>query len=331
MGVLAVNGVHPGKVLLVGEAMTLFGAREEGDLAEVRDFIASTAGAELNVAVGLRRLGQQPMYMTRLGLDPFGERILGFMRNNDLDTSMVGRDEFRPTGIMFKSKVVHGDPVTFYCRAGSAASALSPIDIQSIDWQVVSVLHMTGILPPLSDLTFQASYALVRTAHQHGIFVSFDPNLRPALWPDTDTMRATLRELASQADLVMPGLTEGHELFGADTPESVARAFLDNGAKTVVVKDGPRGALAANKKSSHYVPGFVVDHVVDTVGCGDGFAAGVLSALLEGQDLATATERGCALGAIQTQHESDNEALPTFNELEMFITSHRRALYKGKM
>lgn len=228
--------------------MTLFGAREEGDLAEVRDFIASTAGAELNVAVGLRRLGQQPVYMTRLGLDPFGERILGFMRNNDLDTSMVGRDEFRPTGIMFKSKVEHGDPVTFYCRAGSAASALSPIDIQSIDWQVVSVLHMTGILPPLSDLTFQASYALVRAAHQHGIFVSFDPNLRPALWPDTDTMRATLRELASQADLVMPGLTEGHELFGADTPESVARAFLDNGAKTVVVKDGPRGALAANKK-----------------------------------------------------------------------------------
>lgn len=139
MGVLAVNGVHPGKVLLVGEAMTLFGAREEGDLAEVRDFIASTAGAELNVAVGLCRLGQQPVYMTRLGLDPFGERILGFMRNNDLDTSMVGHDEFRPTGIMFKSKVEHGDPVTFYCRAGSAASALSPIDIQSIDWQVVSV------------------------------------------------------------------------------------------------------------------------------------------------------------------------------------------------
>ena len=322
---VSVEGVRPGRVLLVGEAMALFGACEEGDLSGVRGFVASTAGAELNVAVGLKRLGQEPMYMTRLGCDPFADRILGFMRANGLDVSLVARDESRPTGFMLKSRVSHGDPVTFYRRAGSAASAISPMDVGAVDWRGVSVLHLTGILPPLSQTALEASYALVGAARGHGVFVSFDPNLRPALWPDADTMRDTLRELASQADLVLPGLAEGRELFGAETPETVARAFLDNGAKMVVVKDGPRGALAATGDAMSYVPGFVVDRVVDTVGCGDGFAAGVLSALLEGQDLVRAAERGCALGAIQTQHESDNEGLPTPSELAAFTASHQRA------
>ncbi len=322
---LAVEGVQAGKVLLVGEAMALFGAREEGDLSAVRDFAASTAGAELNVAVGLKRLGQEPVYMTRLGCDPFAERILGFMQANNLDVSKVCRDESRPTGFMLKSKVAHGDPVTFYRRAGSAASAISPADVEAIDWQEVSVLHVTGILPPLSKTALESSHALIDAARARGVFVSFDPNLRPALWPDADAMRTVLRELASHADLVLPGLAEGRELFGANTPESVAKAFLRNGAKMAVVKDGPRGALAATSEAMAYVPGFVVDHVVDTVGCGDGFAAGVLSALLEGRDLAEAAERGCALGAIQTQHESDNEGLPTLSDLEAFLTSHQRA------
>ena len=325
MAGLAVEGVRPGRVLLVGEAMALFGACEEGDLSEVRGFVASTAGAELNVAVGLRRLGGEPMYMTRLGCDPFADRIVGFMRANGLDGSLVVRDGSRPTGFMLKSRVSHGDPVTFYRRAGSAASAISPADVQAVDWRGVSVLHLTGILPPLSQTALEASYALVKAAREQGVFVSFDPNLRPALWPDADTMRDTLRELAAQADLVLPGLAEGRELFGAETPEAVARAFLDNGARAVVVKDGPRGALAATGTGSVYVPGFVVGRVVDTVGCGDGFAAGVLSALLEGQSLDRAAVRGCALGAIQTQHESDNEGLPTPGQLDAFTASHPRA------
>lgn len=322
---LAVEGVHAGKVLLVGEAMALFGAREEGDLSAVRDFVASTAGAELNVAIGLKRLGQEPVYMTRLGCDPFAERILSFMQANNLDVSKVCRDESRPTGFMLKSKVSRGDPVTFYRRAGSAASAISPADVEAIDWQGVSVLHLTGILPPLSNTALEASYALVDAARERGVFVSFDPNLRPSLWSDVGTMRTVLRELASRADLVLLGLAEGRELFGADTPERVAQEFLRNGAKMAVVKDGPRGALAAAGEEKAYVPGFVVDHVVDTVGCGDGFAAGVLSALLEGKDLAEAAERGCALGAMQTQHESDNEGLPTPSDLEAFLASHQRA------
>ena len=313
-----------GKVLLVGEPMTLFTACEEGPLSHVGRFEASVAGAELNVAIGLRRLGQHPLYATKLGDDPFGARISRFMEANDLDTSRVSVDDARPTGFMMKSKVSVGDPKTSYFRKGSAASTLGIDDVNALDLDGVSVLHLTGILPPLSDSCLEASKELVRVAREHGMFVSFDPNLRPALWRDAQTMRDTLRDLAAQSDLVLPGIGEGKELFGVESVEDIAQAFLDHGAKLVVVKDGARGAYASDGTTSSYIPGFVVDHVVDTVGCGDGFAAGVLSGLLEGLTVDAAVERGCALGAIQTQHVSDNEGLPTPKELAEFMATHRR-------
>ncbi len=316
--------IHPGKVLLVGEAMGLFTAGEEGPCSQVGAFHASVAGAELNVALGLKRLEQQPLYATKLGDDILGERIMHFMRGNDLDTSRVTLDNSHPTGFMMKSKEREGDPKTYYFRKGSAASTIDSDFVRNLDMTGLSVLHLTGILPPLSPSCLEASDELITTARKHDLLVSFDPNLRPALWNDANTMRNTLRRLASHADLVLPGIAEGRELFGAGSLEETAQAFLDNGSRMVVVKDGPRGAYATDGNQSIYVPGFVVDHVVDTVGCGDGFAAGVLSALLEGKELGAAVERGCALGAIQTQHVSDNEGLPTKRELEAFMTSHNR-------
>lgn len=325
MADFSVAGVHAGRVLLVGEAMGLFTAGNEGPCSQVGCFQASVAGAELNVAIGLKRLGQEPLYMTRLGDDVLGERIRLFMEANALDTSSVGVDPTRHTGFMMKSKVARGDPETFYFRSGSAASAIGPDDVRAIDPHGIGMLHLTGILPPLSATTMEASNELIRLARSHGMFVSFDPNLRPSLWSNETVMRDTLRRFASQADLVLPGVGEGRALFGTDTVEDTARAFLDNGATTVIVKDGPRGAYVTNGTDAAYVPGFVVDHVVDTVGCGDGFAAGVLSALLEGHDAIQAAERGCALGAIQTQSPSDNEGLPSPSELASFIATHARA------
>ncbi|MBW3088746.1 sugar kinase [Bifidobacterium sp. 82T24] len=317
--------IKPGKVLLVGEAMALFTAEQEGDLAEVESFGASVAGAELNVCVGLSRLGQKPVYMTKLAHDPAGDRIRNFMEKNGIDTSLVSYNDDRLTGFMMKSKVSHGDPKTAYWRKNSAASTLSPADVDAVDFSDISLVHLTGILPPLSETTLAAAKELIVRARENGAYVSFDPNLRPAIWPSLDLMRKTLVELASQADLVLPGVGEGRELFGADDLESTAQAFIDNGAKLVVVKDGPAGAYATDGKESTYVHGFVVDHVVDTVGCGDGFAAGTLSALMDGRTVDEALERGCALGAIQTQFISDNEGLPTPEELKAFTESHPRA------
>ncbi|WEV58720.1 sugar kinase [Bifidobacterium sp. ESL0728] len=321
----AIHGLNKGKVLLVGESMGLFAADTEGPCSRVDVFNASVAGAELNVALGLLRMGQQPVYVTRVGDDPFGDRIRIFLDKNGLTDSRVTVDKTRHTGFMMKTKVSKGDPVTSYFRKRSAASAITPQDIFDIDLTGISVLHLTGILPPLSSTTIEASDALVARAQFNDLFISFDPNLRPALWKNPHQMHSTLKRLASQADLVMPGRSEGQELFGVSNVEDVGKAFIDNGAKYVVVKDGARGAWATDGEKGVYVPGFVVDHVVDSVGAGDGFAAGLLSALLDRLPIEAAVERGCAIGAIQTQFTSDNEGLPDKARLMSFMHTHVRA------
>jgi 2-dehydro-3-deoxygluconokinase len=172
------------------------------------------------------------------------------------------------------------------------------------------------VFAAISDNCYQVSrrsMALVRAA---GKTVSFDPNLRPTLWASTDHMRTGINELARSADWVFPGMEEGRLLTGRDTPEGVARFYLEQGAKLVVVKLGPDGAYFDDGGQGAYVPGCPVEKVVDTVGAGDGFAVGVISALLEGRGLRQAVERGAWIGARAVQVLGDTEGLPTRAELD---------------
>ena len=172
-------------VLLAGEPMALFIAQSEGPLECVDGYTAAIAGAEYNVAVGLRRLEHTAGYLTKLGDDPFGRRIVRGMRENGIGTELTALCAGRPTGFMLKSKVHAGDPEIFYFRKGSAASTLCAADVEKLDLSCYGVLHMTGILPALSDSCRAAALALADRARDEGMFFSFDPNLRPQLWPDT--------------------------------------------------------------------------------------------------------------------------------------------------
>lgn len=134
-----------------------------------------------------------------------------------------------------------------------------------------------------------------------GKTICFDPNLRPALWRSQTEMAETLNALASHADIVMPGLGEGLILTGKSSPEEIAKFYLDKGAKLVIVKLGERGAYFENRSESGVVPACRVKKVVDTVGAGDGFAVGVISALLEGHPVAEAVARGNSKGSLAIQ------------------------------
>ena len=153
----------------------------------------------------------------------------------------------------------------------------------------------------------------MRTA---GKSVSFDPNLRPTLWPSRETMIEKLNALAAKARWVLPGLGEGRLLTGRDTPHDVAGFYLDQGAEIVVLKLGPEGAYFRTHGDEGTVQGVRVAKVVDTVGAGDGFAVGVISALLEGKPIRSAVARGNLIGSLAVQVVGDMEGLPTRRELE---------------
>lgn len=303
-------------VVTVGEALSLFIARQAGSLEQVLQFDRAPAGAELNVAVGLSRLAHRVGYVSRLGDDSLGHNLLAFMAAQGIDQRCVTLDAGQRTGLMFKTLQTDGqDPRTEYHRRGSAASQMRPDPKVSSYCAGARWLHLTGISPALSNSVRELVFELADQARAAGRRVSFDPNLRPALWPDKSAMIACLNALALRADLVLPGLAEGRLLTGRDTPEGVADFYRERGVAEVVVKLGPEGAYYAGPEGSGTVLPPHVETVVDTVGAGDGFAVGVISALLEGLNLRSAAMRGNAIGARVVQFPGDNDGLPTRPEL----------------
>ncbi|WP_301962132.1 sugar kinase [uncultured Megasphaera sp.] len=307
------------KVLTIGEAMGLLIADRPGDLAEVEQFSRHVCGAELNYAVGMARLGHDVSYISKVGGDPFGRSIRAFLKDNGIHTDYVQTDEAHMTGFQMKERVLEGDPAVANIRKYTAFSFMTPDDLQGICWDGVTHLHTTGIPLALSPSCRQTVVALMKEARRRGVSVSFDTNLRPMLWPDTETMAGVINDASQYADIVMPGLSEGKILTGLDDEQAVAGYYLERGAKLVVIKlGGSSGSYVCDDKSEFYVPSYHADNVVDTVGAGDGFAVGFTSAWLEGLSMEGAAQRGAAIGAMVIQVPGDNEGLPTREQLAAF-------------
>jgi 2-dehydro-3-deoxygluconokinase len=247
-----------------------------------------------------------------------GRYLLAEMRREGIDCSHVEVAAGERSGFQFKGRVDDGsDPPVEYHRAGSAASRLGLQHLDE-DWlRGARRLHVTGVFPALSPSTLEATQRAIAVMRAAGRRLSFDPNLRPALWASQDLMRDTLNSLAVQCELVLPGIEEGLVLTGSRDPLAIARFYREQGVRTVVVKLGPDGAYYDDAaEGTGHVAAFPVAKVVDTVGAGDGFAVGVISALLEGRSVAEAARRGAWIGARAVQVTGDTEGLPTRAQLQ---------------
>ena len=303
-------------VVTFGEAMMLLVADRTGPLEQAQSFFKRSAGAETNVAIGLARLGLNVGWASRLGTDSMGRYLLAAMASEGIDCSHVVCDATQSTGFQFKGQVNDGsDPPVEYHRKGSAASHMGVADIDPTWLLSARHLHATGVFPAISASTLPAARKTMELMRAAGRSVSFDPNLRPSLWASADIMRAAINDLATRADWVLPGLEEGRFLTGETTPEAIAHWYRERGAQLVVVKLGSEGAYFDGVAGSGHVPAFPVAKVVDTVGAGDGFAVGVISALLEGLSVPQAVQRGAWIGARAVQVLGDSEGLPTRAEL----------------
>lgn len=303
-------------VVTFGESMALFAADTPGDLARASRFTRRLAGAESNVAIGLTRVGLTVDWTSRVGDDALGRFIVETLSAEGIDCRHVATDAARPTGLQIKSRTTDGsDPETLYYRQGSAASALGPADLSTTRIARACHLHVTGIPAAISPSARALCHHAMDAMRAAGGSISFDPNLRPSLWPDAERMRATINALAAKADWVLPGIAEGTALTGEHSAEAMAAFYLERGCRTVVVKLGVEGAYWQSQTSCGRVAGRPVARVVDTVGAGDGFAVGFISARLEGLATEAAVVRANAIAARVIQHPGDSEALPTRAQL----------------
>ncbi|MEH7237579.1 sugar kinase [Bacillus sp. JJ1562] len=307
-------------VVTIGETMTLFTPNEVGPLRHARSFSMKFGGAESNVAIGLSRLGHRSRWISRLGKDEFGDAMEAFIRGEGVDVSFVTRDDEAQTGVFFKEFRRPKDTRVYYYRKNSAASKMTADLLPEEAIKDAAYLHLTGITPALGESSRSILDKAIRIAKENCTKIVFDPNIRLQIWTNEYEARHFLKKYASECDYVLPGIAEAEFLFGPHTPEQFVDLFHDLGAETVMMKLGKDGSLISSSTTSKtYVPGFVVERVVDPIGAGDAFAAGVLSGFLEGLSHVEAARRGNAMGALVTMVNGDVEGLPNRADLDLFI------------
>ena len=274
-------------------------------------------GSEANVAAGIANLGGESAYITRLPENAVGDAALAALRAEGVDVSGVLRGGER-MGIYFVEAGADLRPMrVVYDRAGSAFSRLDP---DELDWPALleggGWLHLSGITPALGDGPARAALDAAQAARSRGMKVSVDLNYRPALWGGRDP-----RE-------VVPGLVRGCDLLIGNPGAAAAMlgvasgggdphdpAFVRCAAERIagelgcaavaitlrdVVSAGEHRWSAAlwDGRTMHSSRRYTV-RVVDRVGGGDAFAAGLIHALRDGRDARAAVEFAAAVGALK--------------------------------
>jgi 2-dehydro-3-deoxygluconokinase len=299
-------------VACIGETMVSFIPSAGAALDETASVDLDVAGAESNVAMYLADHGIDARWISRLGDDAFGRRVLGRVRASGVDVSGVRTDPERPTGLLFKDpgkSDVGGTKVT-YRRQGSAASAMGPDTLELDAARTADVWHLTGITPALSpDCRALVEAALAGATPDKGRpAVSFDVNFRPAVWQGRDPADL-LRGYAQAADMVFVGLDEAQALWGAHLADAEDVRTLLPEPRILVVKDGAIAATMFCDETSVVVPAPQVD-VVEPVGAGDAFAAGFLAALLQGRSAEHCLRSGHLTAAAALSVTGDHGPLP---------------------
>ncbi|NLK98820.1 MAG: sugar kinase [Epulopiscium sp.] len=306
------------ELITFGESMVLFNPGSKGPLRYVNDFKKTIAGAESNVAIGLARLGHSVGWFSKLGDDEFGRYIKATIRGEGVDVSRVRIDSQNNTGLIFKERFAHVNPNVYYYRKNSAAANITPEDLDEEYIKNAKILHLTGITPALSQSARETVFKAIQVAKDNDVLVSFDPNIRLKLW-SVQEAKPVLLKIAESADIIFPGIDEGKILLGMENPEEIAKAFLGMGCKIAAIKLGKKGCYVAHKDKGEYVAGYPVEEVEDTVGAGDGYAAGFLSGILRDLSITEAAQYANGVGAMATLVSGDMEGLPTYPQLLEFI------------
>ncbi|MEU7585640.1 sugar kinase [Micromonospora sp. NPDC049230] len=300
-------------LLTLGETMAAF--RTTGPLRLGGTAGISVAGAESTVAIGVARLGHRAAWVGVTGADEPGELVRRTLRAEGVDLAWSRIDATAPTGlILFENRVADINRVTYH-RAGSAGSRLRPADVtRAFDapGPPPRLLHVTGITCALGAEPYQAVLEAVRRARAAGSTVCLDVNHRQRLWSVAEAA-AALRPLLPALDLVVASDDELAVLTDAADPVA---ALLSAGVTEVVVKHGADGATSHRATGTVHRPARTVP-VVDTVGAGDAFVAGLLSAWLDGADAPTRLDRAVTTGAFAVATRGDWEGLPDRAELAL--------------
>lgn len=308
----------------LGEVMVQLNPLTPGPLRHVKYFEVHVAGSEANMLIGLSRLGFRTGIVTKVGDDEFGKLILSTLRGEGVDVSNVKIEEEFPTGIYFIQRhyPIPGKSTVFYYRRGSAASTLSPSDL-NLDYMLeFDTLIFTGITLALSKTCRESVEKSFKAFKSRGLNVVFDTNIRVKLWKDLSEVVEVFKKFLS-SNIVFTNEEDLKILYPQTSFHEAARKILELGAELVVVKRGVRGAVAVTNEEVVEKRGFKVESVEDVIGAGDAFNAAFIASVARGRPLEEALEYANAAGSLVVTVRGDFEAFPSWADLETYLRSRK--------
>jgi fructokinase len=281
-------------------------------------------GGPFNTAVALGRLAVPAAFLGRISYDEFGELLVGLLRESGVDDRYVLRG-LAPTPVAVVHTRDGGDAEYSFHLAGTAYADLTPEDLPELGPEIVA-LHL-GTLALATDPPASALEALMHRESARRL-IMVDPNVRPDVIGDRDLYLARFESWLAYAHLVKLSARDAEWLYPDLELEACAQHLLSLGARLAVVTLGPDGALAVSGAQEARVASLPVE-VVDTVGAGDAFGAGLLRALwasdaltadsvaqLDIAELEQALAFACAVAALQCSRAG---AVPSaLDEVERF-------------
>jgi 2-dehydro-3-deoxygluconokinase len=321
------------RVACFGELMLRLSPPGHERLFQTSELRAWFGGSEANVAVGLAHLGLRSEFLTRFPENAIGEAAERAIRAEGVDVRRSAWGGKR-LGIYFVESGADIRPLrVVYDRAGSAFSEIAP---DEIDWDAVmrstDWFHVSGITPALGEGPAASAREAVEEARRGGVPVSLDLNYRPALWTGRDPKPA-IRPLAARCDVLIGNPGAIAAMLGVDGPadarELCARVAAEVGCRQVALTR--REVLSA---SEHGWSAALYDattgdflssrrwqvKVVDRVGGGDSFAAGLIYSVLTGREPAAALEFATAASALKLTIHGDAN-LVSADEVDRLLAS----------
>lgn len=301
-------------VITIGDAMVAMCPKEKGPILFCNTFERKIGGAELNVAIGCARLGLKSGWISRIGQDDFGKHILKTVRGEGIDTSQIELVEGYQTSVYFREVMANGDSRSFYYREKSPTSTMTAESLDENYFRNSKVLHITGVFPSINDNNKEILLKAVELAKKNNLLISFDPNIRLKMWTKSQA-REFINKFLSEVDILLVGDEEISILIDEEDTNEAIKKFHDMGIDKVVVKRGAKGAIGSDGSNIYDVAAIKPKALIDTVGAGDGFAAGFLSAYLKGDSFEESIEFANAVGSLVVGIEGDNEGLPYYEDV----------------
>jgi len=265
------------------------------------------------LACQLAKLGDDVLFISKVGGDDFGRRALDFLREKGVPTGSVEVVPGMASGLTISVAV--GTERAMLTQLGT----IEEMRGEDIDWarlegcrhlHISSYYLQRNLRPDIGRIFVEA--------RRRGMTTSLDTG-----WPSDGAYRGELTEVWPHVDILLPNEAEAMEFTGQPTPEA-ALSVLSEHVPTVVVKLGPDGAMAKQGTQEARQPGFVID-VVDTTGAGDSFNGGFLHGFLAGMDLGDCLDLGNACGACSVLGVGGTTTQATLEEaMEFMRTTPRR-------